>query len=104
MQKYNSLFTEVEEREVKGEMFQVTHRILSVSRDTYLQVVESEKESFSETAVQSFVDKYLKWCGDEDGVIGMVRFDEEGDNVVLDAAVRYRVNAEKDLNCQGIPS
>ncbi len=93
------MFEQVEEREVRGEIFQVTHRLLRVPRQAYLAVVEGFAEPFSEVAVQEFVEQYLKWCGDRDGVVGMVRFNEEEGFVVMDAAVRYRIDPRGRPSC-----
>lgn len=95
-----SLFEQVEEREVQGEIFQVTHRLLKVPKTIYLEAVKGFAEPFSEVAVQDFVEQYLRWCGDREGVIGMVRFDEEEGYVILDAAVRYRINPRERPSCR----
>jgi hypothetical protein len=95
----DSPFVRVEEREVAGEIFQVSHRLLRIPREVYLDVLSQHREPFSEIAAQDFVEQYLKWCGDRDGVIGMVRFDEEESFVVLDAAVRYRINPHDRPSC-----
>ncbi len=100
VKEQKSPFNSVEEREVAGEIFQVTHRLLRVPRETYLEAVSQHGEPFSEHAVQGFVEQYLKWCGDKEGVLGMVRMDEEDDVVVLDAAVRYRINPHNRPLCQ----
>lgn len=94
-----SPFALVEEREVKGEIFQVTHRLLRVPRAVYLEVLKEFSDPFSEEAAQEFVEQYLKWCNDTGGVIGMVRFREEDDEVLLDAAVRYRINPLERPSC-----
>jgi hypothetical protein len=100
MDKGNSLFTQVDEREVKGEIFQVTHRLLLIPRDVYLDVLNNHNEPFTELAAQDFVEQYLKWCNDSGGIIGMVRINEEGNFVELDAAVRYRINPLERPSCQ----
>ena len=94
-----SPFARVEEREVAGEIFQVSHRLLRIPREVFLDTVSLQREPFSEIAAQEFVEQYLQWCGDRDGVIGMVRIDEEDDVVVLDAAVRYRINPHERPAC-----
>lgn len=95
----NRSFENVEEREVKGEIFQVTHRLLQVPREVYLEVLEKHDEPFSELAAQDFVEQYLTWCGDTEGVLGMVRFDERDGEVHLDAAIRYRINPLERPSC-----
>lgn len=97
--KEKSSFEQVEEREVKGEIFQVTHRLLRVPKDVYLDVLKEFTEPFSEEAAQEFVEQYLKWCKDTGGIIGMVRYREEEDEVFLDAAVRYRINPLERPSC-----
>ncbi len=99
VKEQQSPFNSVEEREVAGEIFQVTHRLLRVPRETYLETVSQHDEPFSEHAVQDFVEQYLKWCGDKEGMLGMVRMDEEEGVVVLDAAVRYRINPHNRPSC-----
>jgi hypothetical protein len=95
----DSPFVRVEEREVAGEIFQVNHRLLRIPREVYLDILNQHREPFSEIAAQDFVEQYLQWCGDRDGVIGMVRFDEEEGLVILDAAVRYRINPRDRPSC-----
>jgi hypothetical protein len=95
------LFTRVDEREVKGEIFQVTHRILHIPGDVYQEVVGRREDPFSEPAAQKFVEQYLQWCGDTEGVIGMVRIDRDEDTVWLDAAIRYRINPLDRPSCKG---
>lgn len=99
MGKGSSLFSQVEERELQGEIFQVTHRILHIPRDVYQDVLSQHEEPFSEAASQDFVVQYLKWCGDTGGVIGMVRMDIQEEKVVLDAAIRYRINPLERPSC-----
>lgn len=99
MDKASSVFSKVEEREVKGEIFQVTHRILHIPTDVYLEVTEGQGEPFAERAAQYFVERYLRWCGDTAGVIGMVRIDRGKEEVVLDAAIRYRINPLERPSC-----
>jgi hypothetical protein len=100
MAKENSLFSRVEENQVMGEIFQVTHRVLQIPRDVYLQVLAEHQEPFSEMAAQDFVEQYMKWCGDTHGIIGMVRIGNEDDGIVLDAAIRYRINPQERPFCQ----
>lgn len=99
MDRGESPFSRVEEREVKGEIFQVTHRILQIPRDVYLGVLHGHEEPFSEMAAQDFVEQYLNWCGDGGGVIGMVRLEDGNDLIVLDAAIRYRINPLDRPSC-----
>ena len=99
MNYQESPFLGVREREVQGEIFQVTHRILQIPRSTYLNVLGQHEEPFSEMGAQQFVEENLKWCGDRGGVIGMVRFDEQDGEIVLDAAVRYRINPLTRPSC-----
>jgi hypothetical protein len=99
MIKENSPFTRVEERELKGEIFQVTHRLLLIPRDIYLDVLKSHQEPFTEIAAQDFVEQYLHWCKDAGGIIGMVRISEAGNYIELDAAVRYRINPLDRPSC-----
>lgn len=100
MEKGQSLFANVEELEVKGEIFQVTHRVLHIPIEVYEKVLEAHQEPFSELAAQDFVEEYLKWCGDTGGVLGMVRIDRQKDKVVLDAAIRYRINPLDKPSCK----
>lgn len=100
MEKENTPFARVEEREVKGEIFQVTHRLLLIPREDYLNVLSAHEDPFSETAAQDFVEQYLNWCGDKGGLLGMVRISEKGRFVELDAAVRYRINPLDRPSCQ----
>ncbi|EEG76702.1 hypothetical protein [Dethiobacter alkaliphilus] len=100
MSKENSVFSRVEEREVQGEVFQVTHRILQIPQEVYLQVLKEHEAPFSEMAAQEFVEQYLAWCNDTGGLIGMVRIDTRDDTVVLDAAIRYRINPLDRPSCQ----
>lgn len=97
----SSLFTQVEEKEVKGEIFQVTHRLLQVPWEVYRDALQTHPEPFSEVGAQQFVEQYLKWRGEEDGIIGLVRFDEKDGAILLDAAIRYRINSlERPMPCK----
>ncbi|HHX75627.1 MAG TPA: hypothetical protein GX699_12045 [Firmicutes bacterium] len=89
----------MQEHEVSGEIFQVTHRILQVPRATYLEVLAGHEKPFSESGAQQFVEKYLAWCGDKNGILGMVRIDEKDGAVILDAAIRYRINPLERPSC-----
>lgn len=91
MYKKDFLFSAVKELENRGKTFKVTHRILEVPKDIYLKVLAGYEEPFSERGAQYFTEEYLKWRGDEGGVVGMVRFDKNEDSIVLDAAVRYKI-------------
>ena len=97
--KEDSLFSNVEEQEVMGEIFQVTHRLLQIPRNVYLSVLSEHDEPFSELAAQDFVEQYLQWCGDTEGVLGMVRMNERDGHVELDAAIRYRINSLERPSC-----
>ena len=100
VEQKSSLFAEVEEKEVKGEIFQVTHRILQIPREVYLKVLQDYKEPFSEQGAQQFVEAYLKSSGEDHGLIGMVRLDEKDGQIILDAAIRYRLNQlERQVSC-----
>jgi len=99
LEKMHSPFAQVEERELKGEIFQVTHRILHIPKDVYKDVVAGCEDPYGEAASQEFVEQYLKWCKDTEGVVGMVRIDVQEDKVVLDAAVRYRINPLERPSC-----
>lgn len=99
MNKENSIFARVEEQEVHGEIFQVTHRILQIPNEVYLQVLKQHEEPFSERAAQDFVEQYLAWCNDQGGLLGMVRINREDNLVVLDAAIRYRINPLDRPSC-----
>lgn len=95
----DSLFDQVEEREVQGEIFQVTHRLLQIPREVYLEVLQGTPEPFSEIGAQEFMEAYMKWCGDKNGLLGMVRFDDRDGFVHLDAAIRYRINPQERPSC-----
>ncbi|HZK25818.1 MAG TPA: hypothetical protein VFC74_10605 [Oscillospiraceae bacterium] len=99
MAQESSLFAKVEEQEVKGEIFQVTHRILHIPREVYLVVLKDHEKPFSEVGAQIFVEEYLKWLGEENGIIGMVRLAEEDGQVILDAAIRYLINPLEGPTC-----
>ena len=89
----SSLFAQVEEREIHGDVFQVTHRILQVPREVYIQITCDHPESFSEEGAQYFVEQYLRWLGEKDGLVGLVRLDEKNGVILLDATIRYRINS-----------
>ncbi|NLM53019.1 MAG: hypothetical protein GX197_09420 [Firmicutes bacterium] len=99
MQKQNSPFAHVKEQEVRGEVFTVTHRILQIPRSIYTEVLKDHQEPFSEDGAQAFVEAYLQWQGDTEGVVGMVRFDETAEEIVLDAAIRYRIDPQERPSC-----
>lgn len=99
MEKNASPFAAVQEQEVNGEIFQITHRILKVPRETYLEVLAGHEHPFSEAGTQQFVEKYLAWCGERNGVIGMVRISEKEGTVILDAAIRYRISRLERPSC-----
>ncbi|NLM45506.1 MAG: hypothetical protein GX200_01700 [Firmicutes bacterium] len=85
---------------MSGEIFQVTHRILQVPRETYLEVLAGHEQPFSEAGAQQFVEKYLAWCGEKNGVVGMVRIVEKEGTVILDAAIRYRISQLERPSCK----
>ncbi|GAB6100519.1 hypothetical protein JCM16358_23980 [Halanaerocella petrolearia] len=87
----------IEERESDGFCLQVKHKALEVPKDIYLDNLNDYNDPFSEEAVQHLVEEYLDWK-DEQGLIGMVRINEEADSVEIDAAVRYIVDCETDIN------
>ncbi|QNO13776.1 hypothetical protein HYG86_02870 [Alkalicella caledoniensis] len=68
--------------------FRVTHKQLEVSTEDYFNSLNNFHDPFSQAALQQFVVNYLEEDHD-DGLIGLVRYKEDGDNVVIDAAVRY---------------
>lgn len=77
------------------ECFKVLHRVLRVPKNVYFQVVSSNDDPLSEEAVQEFVQEYLNWKEpDTNGLVGMVRGEEQEDYILLDAAVRYPLYAE----------
>ena len=91
------MFSAVKELENRGKTFKVTHRILEVPKDIYLKVLGGMRSPFSERGAQYFTEEYLKWRGDAGGVVGMVRFDKNEDSIVLDAAVRYKIELAGSL-------
>jgi hypothetical protein len=84
------------ERRAPATYFEVVHHQLRAPRGVYLQNV-STREPFSELGAQDFMARYLKSQGDTDGIIGMVRWAENGGEVWLDAAVRYPLTPEDKL-------
>lgn len=71
------------------ENVRVVHRRLRIPRDEYIQqMARYDAGSFEEPA-QLFVRDYLRWKGDDPGLVGMVRGWEEGEWVFLDATLRY---------------
>lgn len=99
MQRQNSPFALVREQEVRGDIFMVTHRILEIPRHVYQEILKEHEEPFSERGAQAFVEAYLQWQGDKEGVVGMVRLDEGKEEIVLDAAIRYRINPQEKPTC-----
>lgn len=77
------------------EYFKVLHRVLRVPKDVYFQIVSDDDDPLSEEAVQEFVRGYLNWKEpNTNGLVGMVRSEEQEDYILLDAAVRYPLYAE----------
>lgn len=81
-------FLRVKELESR-EYFRVIHHRLSVPLDVFARVVGPLEGDITEPMAQEFIYSYLKNKGCENGLIGMVRIIPEGDNILLDAAVRY---------------
>ncbi|SET08191.1 hypothetical protein [Anaerobranca gottschalkii] len=69
-------------------VFQVYHKKFYIKKDDYYRLVHHFHEPFSQTALQHIVTKYLEENNDN-GLVGMVRYKEEGDGIILDAAIRY---------------
>src|SRR5687768_16614990 len=99
MERKSRLFAQVLEKEAAGEIFQVVHRILEIPREVYLDVLQEHAEPFSQLGAQNFVEEYLAWSGEHHGVVGMVRLDEKEATIILDAAVRYRINPLERPTC-----
>lgn len=70
---------------------QVYHRRLRIPIASYLQSVEEFTDPWNERAYQYFVQNYLNELKDQ-GIIGMVRQEQDSDYVYLDAAIRYPIN------------
>lgn len=85
----------VKETDHNGFCFEVTHKILEIPRDVYLENVTEFENPFSELAAQRFTESYLDSKKDM-GVVGLVRIhdDKSKDQVVLEAAVRYVVDCK----------
>ncbi|AGB41621.1 hypothetical protein Halha_1684 [Halobacteroides halobius DSM 5150] len=83
-----SYLEEINEEETDGFCFQIKHKSLKLPRETYLNSLSQYSNPFSEKAVQHLVEDYLDWKN-EQGVLGMVRIDDNSDTVKIDAAVRY---------------
>lgn len=71
------------------ENVRVVHRQLRVPREEYYQHITSYRVGDFEETAQLFVRDYLDARDEEKGIVGMVRGWEEGDWVLLDAAIRY---------------
>lgn len=71
-----------------GKKFNVTHKTIAVNKDDYLNSINYFHEPFSQTVLQHFMVDYLEKNHDE-GLVGLVRYKEENDDVIIDAAVRY---------------
>ena len=96
MYKKDFLFSAVKELENRGKTFKVTHRILEVPKDIYLKVLAGYEEPFSEGS-PVFYGRIPEVAGRCGGVVGMVRFDKNEDSIVLDAAVRYKIESAGSL-------
>lgn len=72
---------------------QVYHRRLRVPIDSYLQSVDEFTDPWNERAYQYFIQNYLNECHDQ-GIVGMVRQEQDSEYVYLDAAIRYPTNTE----------
>lgn len=67
---------------------QVYHRRLRVPKDIYLQSVDEFTDPWNERAYQHFIQNYLNEYHDQ-GIVGMVRQEQDSVYVYLDAAIRY---------------
>lgn len=71
------------------ENVRVVHRRLRIPKHEYYNhILRYGGDNFEETA-QFFVQDYLRAKKEEEAIVGMVRGWEEGDWVLLDAALRY---------------
>ncbi|WP_350342701.1 hypothetical protein PRVXT_001958 [Proteinivorax tanatarense] len=75
-------------KEIQQKTVNVQHKVLQVPTQEYLQKVKEYPEPYSQEALQCFASDYLKSIEDN-GIIGMVRYDKEDKNIIIDAAVRY---------------
>ncbi|AFM40801.1 hypothetical protein Desaci_1814 [Desulfosporosinus acidiphilus SJ4] len=79
---------------------QVYHRHFKIPVETYLNSVTDYLDPWEERAYQHFVEQFLKTTHDN-GIVGMVRQENDKDYVYLDAAVRYPINHQIDLEKAG---
>jgi hypothetical protein len=77
----------------KEPFFIVKHKLLSVPREDYESLLKPYIDPYSEEGVQEFVSRYLASKNDP-GVVGLVGLEKKGDQVFIDAAVRYENNGE----------
>ncbi|WP_353894141.1 hypothetical protein PRVXH_000918 [Proteinivorax hydrogeniformans] len=75
-------------KEIKQKTVNVQHKILQVPAQEYLQKVNKFSDPYSQEALQSFTADYLN-STDDQGIIGMVRYNKSEGDVVIDAAIRY---------------
>lgn len=71
-----------------GKRFNVTHKRIAIKKDDYLNSVNYFHEPYSQTVLQHFMVDYLEKTHDE-GLVGLVRYKEEEEEIIIDAAVRY---------------
>ncbi|NLT94491.1 MAG: hypothetical protein GXW85_02980 [Clostridia bacterium] len=76
----------------KEPLFIVKHKILSVPREDYETILKSYVDPYCEQGAQEFVCLYLASKNDP-GIVGLVGVEKKGDQVVIDAAVRYENNS-----------
>ncbi len=79
---------EIKKVSEKGKSFQVTHTQIEVSKDKYLSEMSTFNDPYGQTALQHFMVNYLEKNRD-DGLIGLVRYKDQGEKILIDAAVRY---------------
>lgn len=87
-------FDQVKEEKYDGLRFFVTHRLFNVPKNVFHAHVSEDHPELTQETAQQFVSDYLAWQKDH-GVVGLVRFRDEGDHVLLKAAVRYLVDDDK---------
>lgn len=83
-----NIFSLVEES-ARPESVRVTHRLLRVPRQQYLEHTAAYGEDDSEQNAQRFVAEYMASKGEQGGIVGMVRCRQQQDWLLMDAAVRY---------------
>lgn len=72
---------------------QVYHRRLRVPIESYLKSVEEFTNPWNERAYQHFIQNYLDGLNNQ-GIVGMVRQEQDSEYVYLDAAIRYPIASE----------